>query len=55
MKGPTTNLVSDINEHKKAVTYFALFEQGNILLSGSADKKIRVITFINLFDVCVLF
>ncbi|KAI3505102.1 hypothetical protein L1887_27007 [Cichorium endivia] len=42
MKGQTTTLVSDIKEHKKAVTCFALFEQGNCLLSGSSDKTIRI-------------
>ncbi|KAL7596995.1 hypothetical protein Lser_V15G30708 [Lactuca serriola] len=42
IKGQTTTLVSDIKEHKKAVTCFALFEQGNCLLSGSADKTIRI-------------
>ncbi|KAL4565781.1 hypothetical protein LXL04_029887 [Taraxacum kok-saghyz] len=42
IKGQTTTLVSDIKEHKKAVTCFALLEHGNCLLSGSADKTIRI-------------
>ncbi|KVH91984.1 Armadillo-type fold, partial [Cynara cardunculus var. scolymus] len=42
IKGQTTTLVSDIKEHKKAVTCFALLEPGNCLLSGSADKTIRI-------------
>ncbi|KAI9194693.1 hypothetical protein LWI28_008253 [Acer negundo] len=35
-------LVWDIKEHRKAVTCFSLFEPGESLLSGSADKTIRV-------------
>ncbi|KAJ0091794.1 hypothetical protein Patl1_25043 [Pistacia atlantica] len=35
-------LVWDIKEHRKAVTCFSLFEPGDSLLSGSADKTIRV-------------
>nr|XP_043629685.1 putative E3 ubiquitin-protein ligase LIN isoform X2 [Erigeron canadensis] len=42
IKGQTTTLISDIKEHKKAVTCFALYEPGNCLLSGSSDKTIRV-------------
>ncbi|KAL5785199.1 hypothetical protein ACOSQ2_007591 [Xanthoceras sorbifolium] len=35
-------LVWDIKEHRRAVTCFSLFEPGESLLSGSADKTIRV-------------
>ncbi|OAY65169.1 putative E3 ubiquitin-protein ligase LIN-1, partial [Ananas comosus] len=35
-------LATEVKEHKKAVTCFALFEPGNNLLSGSCDKSIRV-------------
>lgn len=34
--------IREITEHKKAVTCFALSETGENLLSGSADKSIRV-------------
>lgn len=42
IKGQTATLVSDTKEHRKAVTCFSLFEPGNCLLSGSADKTIRI-------------
>ncbi|KAL5996143.1 hypothetical protein ACLOJK_026216 [Asimina triloba] len=42
IKGQTSRLVWEIKEHKKAVTCFALYEPGDSLLSGSADKTIRV-------------
>ncbi|OAY79454.1 putative E3 ubiquitin-protein ligase LIN-1, partial [Ananas comosus] len=35
-------LATEVKEHKKAVTCFALFEPGDNLLSGSCDKSIRV-------------
>lgn len=35
-------LVWDIKVHREAVTCFSLFEPGESLLSGSADKTIRV-------------
>ncbi|XVE82157.1 hypothetical protein DITRI_Ditri15bG0124200 [Diplodiscus trichospermus] len=38
----STTLVWDVKEHKKAVTCFCLYEPGESLLSGSADKSIRV-------------
>ncbi|XP_021904913.1 putative E3 ubiquitin-protein ligase LIN-1 isoform X3 [Carica papaya] len=38
----SATLVWETNEHKKAVTCFSLFEPGERLLSGSADKTIRV-------------
>ncbi|KAK6161171.1 hypothetical protein DH2020_004552 [Rehmannia glutinosa] len=43
IKGQTATLVQEMKEHKKAVTCFALYEPGNCLLSGSADKSIKVI------------
>ncbi|KAL8210166.1 hypothetical protein R6Q57_006898 [Mikania cordata] len=42
IKGHTMTLIADIKEHKKAVTCFALLEPGNCLMSGSADKTIRI-------------
>ncbi|KAF8387859.1 hypothetical protein HHK36_026521 [Tetracentron sinense] len=42
IKGQTATLVWDVKEHKRAVTCFALFEPGDCLLSGSADKTVRV-------------
>ncbi|KAA8527444.1 hypothetical protein F0562_034841 [Nyssa sinensis] len=42
IKGQTATLALDIKEHKKAVTCFSLFEPGDCLLSGSADKTIRI-------------
>lgn len=44
IKGQRATLVCEIKEHKKPVTCFALFEQGDRLLSGSSDKTVRVIT-----------
>nr|GEX01838.1 hypothetical protein [Tanacetum cinerariifolium] len=41
--GATATLKLDIMEDKKAVTCFALLEQGNYLLSGSSDKTIRAL------------
>ncbi|GKV31484.1 hypothetical protein SLEP1_g40169 [Rubroshorea leprosula] len=42
IKHQSASLLWDIKEHKKAVTCFSLFEPGDSLLSGSADKTIRV-------------
>ncbi|XP_058212483.1 putative E3 ubiquitin-protein ligase LIN isoform X2 [Rhododendron vialii] len=42
IKGQTATLVLDMKEHKKAVTCFSLFEPGDCMLSGSADKTIRI-------------
>ncbi|KAK3189543.1 hypothetical protein Dsin_029104 [Dipteronia sinensis] len=42
IKRQSAILVWDIKEHSKAVTCFSLFEPGESLLSGSADKTIRV-------------
>lgn len=42
IKGQRATLVCEIKEHKKPVTCFALFEQGDRLLSGSSDKTVRV-------------
>ncbi|KAE8670363.1 hypothetical protein F3Y22_tig00112159pilonHSYRG00347 [Hibiscus syriacus] len=40
-KGNQPTLVWDVKEHRDSVTCFALFEPGETLLSGSADKTIR--------------
>lgn len=40
--GQSAILVWDMKEHEKAVTCFALSEEGDSLLSGSTDKTIRV-------------
>ncbi|XP_065863671.1 putative E3 ubiquitin-protein ligase LIN-1 [Euphorbia lathyris] len=42
IKQQSATLLWDIKEHKKAVTCFSLYEPGESLLSGSADKTIRV-------------
>ncbi|KAK3441105.1 hypothetical protein EUGRSUZ_B01598 [Eucalyptus grandis] len=42
VKGQFATLAWDKKEHKKEVTCFSLLEQGESLLSGSADKTIRV-------------
>ncbi|KAM7258732.1 hypothetical protein ACFE04_014473 [Oxalis oulophora] len=42
IKGQSAILVWDMKEHKKTVTCFALYDPGECLLSGSADKTIRV-------------
>ncbi|KAG5555082.1 hypothetical protein RHGRI_012572 [Rhododendron griersonianum] len=42
IKGQKATLVLDMKEHKKAVTCFPLFEPGDCMLSGSADKTIRI-------------
>ncbi|KAK6161099.1 hypothetical protein DH2020_004480 [Rehmannia glutinosa] len=42
IKGQTATLVQEMKDHKKAVTCFALYEPGNCLLSGSADKTIKM-------------
>ncbi|KAL5229911.1 hypothetical protein ABZP36_028687 [Zizania latifolia] len=42
IKGQRAVIIREVKEHKKAVTYFALSETGENLLSGSADKSIRV-------------
>ena len=47
IKGQRAVIIREVKEHKKAVTCFALSETGQNLLSGSADKSIRVGTAIN--------
>lgn len=42
IKKQSAVLVWGVKEHRKAVTSFSLFEPGESLLSGSADKTIRV-------------
>ncbi|KAJ8530874.1 hypothetical protein K7X08_023755 [Anisodus acutangulus] len=42
IKGQEATLVRDVREHKKAVTCFSISESGNCLLSGSADKTIKI-------------
>ncbi|TVU19025.1 hypothetical protein EJB05_35150, partial [Eragrostis curvula] len=42
IKGQRAVIIREVKEHKKAVTCFALSENGENLLSGSADKSIRV-------------
>ncbi|XP_059632741.1 putative E3 ubiquitin-protein ligase LIN-1 isoform X2 [Cornus florida] len=42
IKGKAATLLLSIKEHKKAVTCFSLFEPGDCLLSGSADKTMRI-------------
>ncbi|TYK16185.1 putative E3 ubiquitin-protein ligase LIN-1 [Cucumis melo var. makuwa] len=42
IKGQSASLLWDIKKHRKAVTCFSHFESGESLLSGSADKTIRV-------------
>ncbi|KAG8369930.1 hypothetical protein BUALT_Bualt14G0064500 [Buddleja alternifolia] len=42
INGQSATLVHEIKEHKKAVACFALYEPGNCLLSGSADKTIKM-------------
>lgn len=42
VKGQSATLVRHIKEHRKAVTCFSLFEPQNCLLTGSADKTIRI-------------
>ncbi|XP_030460055.1 putative E3 ubiquitin-protein ligase LIN-1 isoform X2 [Syzygium oleosum] len=42
IKGHSATLVWDKRQHKKEVTCFSLLKQGESLLSGSADKTIRV-------------
>ncbi|XP_019237489.1 PREDICTED: putative E3 ubiquitin-protein ligase LIN-1 isoform X2 [Nicotiana attenuata] len=42
IKGQAATLVRDVKEHKKAVTCFAISELGNCLLSGSADKTVKI-------------
>lgn len=42
IRGQSAILVWDMKEHEKAVTCFALSEEGDSLLSGSIDKTIRV-------------
>ncbi|KAL0457421.1 UNVERIFIED_CONTAM: putative E3 ubiquitin-protein ligase LIN [Sesamum latifolium] len=42
IKGQKAIFVQEMKEHKKAVTCFALYETGNCLLSGSADKTIKM-------------
>lgn len=50
IKGQSATLVWDIKEHSKAVTCFTHFEPGDSLLSGSADKTIRVNKKFNISD-----
>ncbi|AQK85238.1 Transducin/WD40 repeat-like superfamily protein [Zea mays] len=42
IKGQRAVIIREVKEHKKAVTCFSLSETGENLLSGSADKSIRV-------------
>uniref|UniRef100_A0A1D1YLZ1 Putative E3 ubiquitin-protein ligase LIN-1 n=1 Tax=Anthurium amnicola TaxID=1678845 RepID=A0A1D1YLZ1_9ARAE len=42
IKGQTMKLLLEVREHKKAVTCFTLSDPGNKLMSGSADKTVRV-------------
>jgi WD40 repeat protein len=42
IKGQRAVIIREVKEHKKAVTCFAISENGENLLSGSADKSIRV-------------
>ncbi|VAH18470.1 unnamed protein product [Triticum turgidum subsp. durum] len=42
IRGQRAVIIREVKEHKKAVTCFALSETGQNLLSGSADKSIRV-------------
>ncbi|XP_062179988.1 putative E3 ubiquitin-protein ligase LIN-1 isoform X2 [Phragmites australis] len=42
IKGQRAVIIREVKEHKKAVTCFAVSETGENLLSGSADKSIRV-------------
>ncbi|CAN6333354.1 unnamed protein product [Urochloa humidicola] len=42
IKGQRAVIIREVREHKKAVTCFAPSETGENLLSGSADKSIRV-------------
>ncbi|XP_051127099.1 putative E3 ubiquitin-protein ligase LIN-1 isoform X3 [Andrographis paniculata] len=42
IKGQTATLVQEMKEHRKAITCFSLYEPGNCLLSGSADKTIKM-------------
>ncbi|KAL1548460.1 putative E3 ubiquitin-protein ligase LIN-1 isoform X1 [Salvia divinorum] len=42
VKGQTATLVLERKEHRKAVTCVALYDPGNCLLSGSADKTIKM-------------
>lgn len=53
IKGQSAALVWNIKEHKRAVTGFSLFEPGDALLSGSADKTIRVWRMIKRKVVCI--
>ncbi|XP_071727760.1 putative E3 ubiquitin-protein ligase LIN-1 [Rutidosis leptorrhynchoides] len=53
IKGQTATLISDIKEHKKAVTCFTLYEPGNCLLSGSADKTIKIWQMCNIKMQCI--
>ncbi|CAI9118834.1 OLC1v1020461C1 [Oldenlandia corymbosa var. corymbosa] len=42
IKGHTATVVQEMKNHNKAVTCFSLLEPGNCLLSGSADKTIKI-------------
>ncbi|KAM3358495.1 putative E3 ubiquitin-protein ligase LIN [Capsicum galapagoense] len=42
IKGQEATLVRDVREHRRAVTCFSISESGNCLLSGSADKTIKI-------------
>ncbi|CAN1129772.1 Putative E3 ubiquitin-protein ligase LIN-1, partial [Linum perenne] len=42
IKDQNATVASEAKEHRKVVTCFSLFEEGESLLSGSADKTIRV-------------
>ncbi|XP_055961330.1 putative E3 ubiquitin-protein ligase LIN-1 isoform X2 [Mercurialis annua] len=53
IKHQSATLVSDLKEHKKAVTCFSLAEPGESLLSGSSDKTIRIWQMVNRKVECV--
>ncbi|XP_047337196.1 putative E3 ubiquitin-protein ligase LIN [Impatiens glandulifera] len=42
IKGQTATLISDMKEHRKAITCLSLFEAGDCLLSASMDRTIRM-------------
>ncbi|KAG0500042.1 hypothetical protein HPP92_000114 [Vanilla planifolia] len=42
IRGQQSMLIWEVRKHKKTVTCFSLFEEGDSLLSGSIDKTVRV-------------
>ncbi|KAH9320860.1 hypothetical protein KI387_015499 [Taxus chinensis] len=42
VKGMSYQLVQELREHRKSVTCFAVFEPSKYLISGSADKTVRI-------------